>query len=117
MVPTVRVSGSSSVPARASLPLHSTKQTKKVGLSLDAHPIADGNRGCNREIVNRLMFSQVLQPIAVYPAGRNYYTCNSKTIKSVSVSLTQKQFKRVSVMGNCGGAVGNCKSNVITLMK
>ena len=27
-----------------------------------------------------------------YPAGRNYYTCNSKTIKSVSVSVSVIDF-------------------------
>ena len=34
---------------------------------LAGHPIANANRGCNRESVNRLMFLQASPPIALYP--------------------------------------------------
>ena len=43
-----------------------------------------------------------------YPAGRNYYTFNSKTMKSVGVSailggINSKQFKSGSAMRKCIG--------------
>ena len=48
---------------------------------------------------------------AFYPAGRNYYTCNSKAIKSVSVSVvffvvnseTIQECKRNGELQKCNG--------------